>query len=247
MIDDVVDGDFFRRGKPTAHQMFGLGSAVMGGQILFLISLKTGLNMSGPICGILIDTLIKMARGNAEEIFIRNFDEAAYFRVIHGKTGALFEAPCELGAISAGVAIKDIDNAKAYGYHIGMMYQMADDIVDVLKSMKFKEPIGDIRSGKPTAVFIHLFNNTKDQNIKDLLESFLDKEQLTDAQFAALFKEAEDCSLAYASDLIDKHRMSAEKLADMLPDTPHKKYLRSMPAFMCRALMLELDNLNFNK
>jgi geranylgeranyl pyrophosphate synthase len=145
--DDLpcMDDDDLRRGRPTTHRQFDVPTATRVGFLLvpvaarvlaeagrelalseaavesLAVELFTAGGMAGMVGGQWLDL---EAEGRSLAL-----DE---LRAVHrGKTGALIEASCTLGALSAGAAAWQLDAIRAYGQEVGLAFQVADDVLDV--------------------------------------------------------------------------------------------------------------------
>jgi|TARA_Y100000034_G_C6910343_1_gene424410 geranylgeranyl pyrophosphate synthase len=241
-VDDVVDGDFLRRGKPSTPAVFGMGAAVMGGTTLFSLAIKLGLDRNVAIGRLLSNTLVKMATGNSEEILVRkHFDIDQYLRVIRLKTASLFKAPCQMGAIVARANDLQQLAAKTYGENVGMMYQVADDLVDVLKTKTYDKPIGDMREGKVTYPVIHTYKTTQRDDIKETIEAFRKKKQLSQDDWILLFDSMDkNESIKATEELITQYRDQAIQSLGVFPDNKYTQMLKILPDYMKNALLSEI-------
>jgi len=137
--DDLpsIDDDSLRRGRPTCHVKFGEGIAILAGDALFALAFEAVLGSSGDAAR--CARILARASGSSglvggEVIDIltegRAFDEPT-LRLIHSrKTGALIAAACEMGAILGGASDGVVDAVRTYGEHIGLAFQIADDILN---------------------------------------------------------------------------------------------------------------------
>jgi geranylgeranyl pyrophosphate synthase len=84
-----------------------------------------------------------------ESAFDTALTEAEHLEVIERKTGSLFELPCRLGAYLAGCPANIIDSLGAYGRHLGVAFQLADDALDFLGDPDElgKDPRADLPKG----------------------------------------------------------------------------------------------------
>ncbi len=146
--DDLpaLDNDDFRRGKPTCHKVFGEAMAILAGDALFTLAMQTlvrieGLPAQAKIA--LIDelsfasgTVDGMIGGQVTDIEgERQAPTAELLDSIHrAKTGALLRAAVRMGAICGGADAAQKDALSRYGEHVGLAFQIVDDILDVEES-----------------------------------------------------------------------------------------------------------------
>lgn len=169
--DDLpcMDNDDLRRGKPTNHIVFGEACALLAGDALSLFAFEAVtentltpeqnlravrlLAKNAGICGMIAGQQIDMTAENKRQSEIT---EGLITLLQNKKTGCLFEASCLLGCIAAGVSDKDkrYISASRFASHIGLAFQIADDILDVCgDSEALGKTVGsDRENGKTTFV-----------------------------------------------------------------------------------------------
>ena len=158
--DDVVDISSLRRGRATANAKWGNAPSVLVGDFLYsrAFQLLVGLG-NFPLMQLLADTTNTIAEGEVLQLTKAGdatTDEAAYFKVIENKTAVLFAAASQ-GAALVGNAVDSIgQNLYRYGLHLGIAFQLADDVLDYLGDPeKMGKNVGDdLSEGKPTLPLI---------------------------------------------------------------------------------------------
>ncbi len=161
--DDLpcMDDDELRRGQPTCHTVYGEATAVLAGDALqaeafrlmaqapelsgeqradAVLELARACGGDGMVAGQLMD--VEQIVTNEEEL-----------RLMCGlKTGAMIQAAAVLGCVAADASGETRERARAYGRHIGLAFQIRDDMLDVTASeTELGKPVGSDRSeGKHT-------------------------------------------------------------------------------------------------
>jgi hypothetical protein len=139
--DDLVDGDDVRRDAPATWTVQGGRRAVLIGDVMFATALARMAECGNDAGLVLARAIAMVAAGAYREPLdagqLRAFNaEAApmrlYERIIRLKTGALFGAAAELGAIAARAAPVHRRAAFDFGACVGEAFQIADDLEDVL-------------------------------------------------------------------------------------------------------------------
>src|SRR5690606_8361760 len=132
--DDVVDMSDLRRGRPTANAKFGNAPSVLVGDFLYSRAFQMLVRLgSMEIMAILSDTTNLISEGEVQQLInAKNPDvtESDYLTVIHKKTAALFEAACTTAAVLAGSSTEQRDAAWRFGHHLGLAFQLIDDLLD---------------------------------------------------------------------------------------------------------------------
>src|ERR1700683_2637470 len=146
--DDLpaLDNDDYRRGKLTSHKVFGEAMAILAGDALLTFAfqvLSTALPVDGDRKARLIaelstasGTVGGMIGGQVADLEGEGKPpDATLLHSIHrAKTGALPRSSIRMGAIYAGAAPEQLSALSSYGEHVGLGFQIVDDILDVEES-----------------------------------------------------------------------------------------------------------------
>lgn len=171
--DDVVDESGERRGQASVNAFYDNKVAVLvGDYILSTALLHVSYTSSDRIVSGLAELGRTLSDGEIlqlENISNQTISEEAYYEVIKRKTAALFEACTEIGALSVGASKDDVEQARLFGLHLGMAFQIRDDIFDYYESNDIGKPTGnDMAEGKLTLPVIHAVLSTDNGTMKDL-------------------------------------------------------------------------------
>lgn len=171
--DDVVDESGERRGQASVNAFYDNKVAVLvGDYILSTALLHVSYTSSDRIVSGLAELGRTLSDGEIlqlENISNQTISEEAYYEVIKRKTAALFEACTEIGALSVGASKDDVEQARLFGLHLGMAFQIRDDIFDYYESNDIGKPTGnDMAEGKLTLPVIHAVLSTENGAMKDL-------------------------------------------------------------------------------
>ena len=143
--DDLpaMDNDDLRRGKPTNHKVFGEGMAILAGDGLLHAAMETMLRAAcerKDRLGLLAAEAIARRSGVTGMVAGQTVDVTeegetptmARVSYIHAhKTADLLTAPLEAGMLLAGAAEETVAAGVEYGYHLGLAFQIVDDLLDV--------------------------------------------------------------------------------------------------------------------
>ncbi|MCW2278463.1 polyprenyl synthetase family protein [Heliophilum fasciatum] len=173
--DDVIDESETRRGTPTVRARWGNRVSMHAGDHLFARSLLLIAEMNNPIIArVLAETSVEMCEGEIQQMATA-FDVEQNFRDylyrIKRKTALLLSASCQLGAVAVDAPPYMIRALKWYGYHLGMAFQVTDDILDLeADEAKLGKPIGsDLRQGIMTLPVLEAIAQVQDPKLKTLL------------------------------------------------------------------------------
>jgi len=188
--DDLpaMDNDDFRRGKPTNHKVFGEGIAVLAGDALLTQAFEIAAQAKGWPRYPQRDLILELAKasGSLQLVAGQVADlegegkilSMAELRYIHErKTSALLCCSARLGVMSANGTAAQLAALTNFGYHVGLAFQVIDDILDVTQT---SEKLGKT-AGKDVAV-----QKATYPSIVGLEKSRKIAAQLTGKAFAAL-------------------------------------------------------------
>ncbi|HET9147417.1 MAG TPA: polyprenyl synthetase family protein [Acetobacteraceae bacterium] len=154
--DDVVDESLLRRGLASANAVFGNKASVLVGDFLFARAFELMVaDGSLDVLRILSNASATIAEGEVLQLTTQNdlgTNAERYFKVIEGKTAALFAAACEVGAVVAGQDENVRAALRNYGRDLGMAFQLVDDALDYAADEgELGKTVGDdFREGKLT-------------------------------------------------------------------------------------------------
>jgi octaprenyl-diphosphate synthase len=157
--DDVVDESELRRGKESAHAVWGNAASVLVGDFLYSRSFQMMVTVeSMRVMEVMSDATNTIAEGEVEQLLNMRDPEVtedAYFSVIGKKTAKLFEAACQLGAVLTDQPRHE-DALARFGLELGAAFQVADDVLDYTADAEtLGKNIGDdLAEGKPTLPLI---------------------------------------------------------------------------------------------
>ncbi len=171
--DDVVDESYRRRGNASVNARYDNKVAVLvGDYILSTALLHIFLTNNLAIIRLLGELGRTLSDGEIMELTtdVDNLQsEETYYKIIHKKTAALFEACCAMGAISTGMSEDRVGETKKFGHILGTIFQIKDDIFDYYDSAQLGKPTGsDMAEGKLTLPVIYALNHTDNKEIQNL-------------------------------------------------------------------------------
>lgn len=146
--DDLpaLDNDDLRRGRPTCHKVFGPAMAILAGDALLTLAFEvlSRLQCVSSECKIHLVEELSHAAGTRGGMIAGQVNDiegerqrptARLLASIHrAKTGALIRASVRMGAIYAGATPEELAALSEYGEHVGLAFQIIDDVLDVEES-----------------------------------------------------------------------------------------------------------------
>jgi hypothetical protein len=128
-LDDIIDKDTMRRGRPARWVSEGVTKVILGGYGLLGLASKLVAEYGPQALKLWFDSWIEMVMGEAKDVLGGD----AYEAVISAKTATLWGLATALGAIVANKRDK-VQLARMYGRAMGMAFQIADDICDIVRA-----------------------------------------------------------------------------------------------------------------
>jgi len=195
--DDVIDESDQRRGKASAHVIFGNEAAVLVGDFLFSRAFQLMVEIGSlPILRILSNASATISEGEVLQLTTTGnikITREDYLNVVRAKTAELFAASCEAGALAAGGTEKDCAALRRYGDNLGIAFQIVDDILDYREADAAlgKNTGDDFREGKMTLPIVMALQsaNTEEKAFFESVLTRTDKQQDGDFEKARAIME----------------------------------------------------------
>jgi len=239
--DDVIDRAETRRGKPTAHSIWGNQVVVLTGDFLYSNALKLAVAQKNQkIMEALSEATTKMTEGEILQLHKTgdpDISKDEYFEIISAKTGILISAACRTAAILAEQPEEKESALARFGLKTGIAFQLADDVLDyVAEQRDLGKRLGkDLEEGKITMPIISLLRSASDKErdeIKNIISECSNlKSQILNSrsglgrilEMFSKYNAIED-SLLIARSLIEE----AKAELDMFPSSREKSSLLAM-------------------
>jgi octaprenyl-diphosphate synthase len=236
--DDVLDNAEIRRRKPAARHVWGNAAAVLGGDYLFARASVVALECGKPdLLRVLSEATARMVEGQLLELRHTHdwhIRKEQYMEIIVSKTAELMAAACACGGILAGAGTRAIKALSDFGLHLGIAFQLMDDILDYSScEEEFGKPVGkDLREGKITLPLIHALSGMSKEEIDRLAEPFRNQSAEDDAYRNLI-------ALVRSQGVLDAIRSEAkafagkaERFLSVFPDSPSRERLRSLNSYL---------------
>ncbi|KRE35924.1 geranylgeranyl pyrophosphate synthase [Janibacter sp. Soil728] len=178
--DDVMDEADLRRGAPSANALYDNSTAILVGDLLFGTASDIIADLGADAVKIQAQTFIRLCSGQIRDDrpCPQGQDAREYYRgVLADKTGVLVATAARYGAMYGGCSPEVITMATEYGEHLGVAFQLADDLIDISSESDEtgKTPGTDLREGKRTLPVLNALASTDpaDAELQELLRSEL--------------------------------------------------------------------------
>lgn len=219
--DDVVDGAEVRRGHPVAHSIWGVPGTVLAGDFLLARSIAIAARTDQiAILDILAHTTAQMSQGEIDQLLRRqdlSTDEEQYMEVIKRKTGYLIRAACQTGALLARAPEDQVDALVHYGYHLGVAFQLVDDLLDYTADAQVlgKATGTDLTEGKLTLPVIYALRRSTVED-RNRMETMIQQGSFTKDDFDSILQlVAEYGGIEYTTKRAREHIDQAKKYLQM--------------------------------
>ena len=219
--DDIMDEAERRRAQPTVNARWGNSLSVLLGDCLFAQALNLSTNFdNAEISRVIARAAREVCSGEIIQTQ-RRFDLHLaindYLRIVEMKTGSLFAAAAELGAVLNGADLETTRALKDFGRKIGAAYQIYDDCLDIAgNETDIGKTLGtDLRKGKMTLPILMLLRSAPADERERYCELIL--EEKSSAITKLLKIDAPNGALKSALDLGDESVRDAQAELHALP------------------------------
>ena len=175
--DDIMDQAPLRRGNQTVHTKWNSNIAILSGDVLFVKAYEKLAEYDGPVLKELLKcfnkTAIEVCQGQQMDMDFETTEIVTieeYLEMIRLKTSVLLGCALEMGAIIAGESLENRSLIYNFGQHIGIAFQIQDDILDLYADPeKFGKQVGgDVMAGKKTLLILEALNSLSKEAIEEL-------------------------------------------------------------------------------
>lgn len=236
--DDVIDQASMRRGKASANQVFGNSVSILVGDFLSFKAFTLMTQIGRMEILKLISEMGKiMSEGEVFQLTKRgdvHLRLEDYLDIIERKTAVLISASCAAGAILANGPQNQINALARFGTHLGMAFQITDDILDyTASSQRFGKSLGkDLEEGKITLPLLFTLQNCTDDE-KQKIRGILTGKKVSPKHIRKMIRVihrygAIDASLATAATYVKK----AKSQLKIFPDGPEKEHLHNVADYV---------------
>ncbi len=240
--DDLMDRSPLRRGQPTVYTKWDENTAILSGDTMFALAWRYFLRQSTPklqeILQCFNETAIEVCEGqqkdmNFERMGLANVSIDNYMDMIRQKTAVLLAGALKIGALYAGAPADEVERLYAFGIHLGLAFQMQDDLLDGYgDTAVFGKKTGqDIRDNKISFLPLTALKNANEEQRKELLDLFAAKDNMDEEEkvrrVLALY-QAMNLKKAIEKAIADEFETAREELDGIHADEPRKTPLREL-------------------
>lgn len=237
--DDVADQSDLRRGRPTVRSLFGPDVSVLLGDYWLSRAVDAVAGTGTDDCDLQViriftRTLRDLAEGEMfqlEKAASCDTDEAAYLRIIYGKTASLFEVCAESGACSVDAEADRRHAVAVYARNIGLAFQIRDDIFDYSPEWNTGKPsCEDIVEKKITLPLLEAFAQAERRGEPELRSAIVRGEDGVRERVLS-YVRAHD-GIAGAQRKLESFIDEAASALEIFPDSCWKEALLDLARFI---------------
>ena len=172
--DDVIDNSDTRHGVESVNARWDNTAAILGGDFLLARASEVAAPLGQEAVALIAATYATLCEGQVLELELAgdlDHEPDDYYRVIGGKTASLIRTSARLGALTAGADRDTIEAVSEWAWEMGLVFQVADDVLDLVASESFLgKPAGsDIGEGTFTLPVLYAASGPDGAEIRDLL------------------------------------------------------------------------------
>jgi hydroxymethylglutaryl-CoA reductase len=229
--DDLQDGDRTRRGQETVWSHYGTPQAINLGDAMFYYTLLLVHRLNVPLARreaaarrVLKETL-RVIDGQEREFALKQAQSPTledYFAMVEGKTSGLFALPMAGAAALCGTATEIVDGLQEAARHMGVLFQIQDDVLDLYGNKGRDHRGSDIEEGKRSILVVHALQTAPEAEARWLREILDKPREATTAEEvdAAIDFFARNGSLAFALAEITRRQGRTRQVAAELGHEP---------------------------
>lgn len=226
--DDVVDASPYRRGSESVQERWTNKVAVLVGDYLLSVIMNILVDLRhSRIMSIVSDMARNLSSGELLQLYHKGtmwIDESCYYQIIEQKTARLFAACMEAGAESSGCTMRQATALREFGLHLGMCFQIKDDVLDYSDSEDIGKPtMSDIHDGKVTLPLIISLQRSP-KNEANALKMKLEQSMTLPEDDLRSFVLRYD-GIGYAYQQMQKHKQKAVEALQCFHDSQVKSSL----------------------
>ncbi len=235
--DDVIDGAKFRRGRPSANQIYGNDITVLCGDFLYSRAFVNLVKDGDPKVQMILANAAKtMSEGEVFQLVkTANFDLTfeEYEKIIYSKTAVLFSACCEIGAMLAGFDEDKIKAMAEFGKIVGLSFQMSDDILDYLGDpvKTGKKPGTDLKEGKMTLPMLLLKDLVEKNELEKMKEIISSEPSEDEINYIINLMKKYDIKTK-AENFVDNYTLKAKNTLSNLPQNRYRDALEFLAEYV---------------
>src|SRR5450755_3561075 len=219
--DDVIDEAETRRGVPSVNARWSNIVAILAGDYLLAQASALAASLGADVAALLAATIGELCRGQVLELqylFDTDRSEDSYLSTLEGKTASLMATACRVGGMVSNVSSDTLDALTQFGMHLGMCFQVVDDVLDVTRTeAELGKPTGnDVHEGVYTLPVIYAI--ARSEELRVLLGRKLEWDHVTRAVELIATPDVIDASMTVARTHASKASEALAGATELAPE-----------------------------
>ncbi len=236
--DDVADNSDKRRGRDTVHKLFSPAASVLTGDYWLAKALSLVIKQGDAF---LLKQYVKaveaLSEGELEQMdkaIKMDTTENDYYKIIYGKTASLFIAVITSAGQTAGATKNELGQLEKYAYHLGIAFQIRDDIFDYAPMLDTGKASGtDIKEKKITLPLIKALALAPETESKALIEKLKSAEFVDDSLTSEIMNfVAVNDGIKASQTILEEHCQKAKESLNIFRDSIFKSHLIELAGFV---------------
>ena len=234
MHDDIMDAAPLRRGQPTVHEKWNVNTAILSGDAM-LVKAYQLMAKRPDVSAIFSRYALEVCEGQQLDMDFEQRDDVTtdeYRAMIRLKTAVLLACSLRVGATIAGASEEDSERIGMIGEHIGLAFQLRDDLLDAFgdPAKTGKQQGGDLRAGKKTFLLIRGLELSAANGRNELRDELIKPAAQRDV--SRMLKMLEELGVREEAEHMvgAEEKKAAETLATVAVEEERKKTLRGLSA-----------------
>jgi heptaprenyl diphosphate synthase len=230
--DDVMDEAEVRRGAKSANARWDNSIAILTGDFLFAHASRLVADLGPDAVRIIAETFAELVTGQTRETVGPSATGSPiehHLLVLHEKTASLIETCARYAGMFSGASAAEIAALRRYGRAVGVAFQIADDIIDIVSADSGKTPGTDLREGVLTLPALYTVAAGREARLIDLVSRPLhDEDEVAEA--VALLRASD--GMVQARETLESYASEAAAALADLPPSAASDALRSLTTFV---------------
>lgn len=233
--DDLIDGALLRRGMATLNAQWSPAATVLTGDFVFARAAKLAAETdSMPLMRLFSEALAIIVNGELTQMFSSRGDASLdnYNQRIYAKTASMFEVASASAAILSPVTEEVVEEARSFGYEIGMAFQIVDDILDFIgeQATVGKPVASDLRQGLITLPAIYYLEmHPDDPEMQSLIKGHFYSDERMDRLVHSIRQSG---AIQLSMEKAREHVDSAMEILDTQRDCPERRALEDLALYI---------------
>ena len=236
--DDVADNSDKRRGRECVHKLFSPAASVLTGDFWLAKALSLVTKQGDDvILKRYISAVEALSEGELEQMdkaIKMDTTENDYYKIIKGKTASLFIAVITTASHTAGAKAEELKKMEEYAYHLGIAFQIRDDIFDYAPMLDTGKASGtDIKEKKITLPLIKALSAAQQDESKSVIERLKGADVVDDSMVTYImnFVSKHD-GIQLAQNILEEHCNKAKESLNIFRDSVYKTHLIELAGYV---------------